>query len=349
MSTHSPSLSGYFVSGALASLGMAVFKNSDVPPILSTPLAARHRNLPVVDIGTNLGQDLTIPAAQLGHTVYSFEPTPATYGKLLRNLGHHNISFSRDLRDQNLHNSTQKIAAAWEREPSPCDNLKSADWCTPRIGLCREEYVAERCRTTCNNCSAGKSQPRTNQREHRQQRTTVDQGNARRGHVFALNMAVSNRSGVAELVQDRVGGYSNSLNGAAALPRNWAASTVSVNVSTLDSILQHEEQGLFLLKIDSQGHEYHVLTGALEYIKTHPIYAILLEYYPKGMAAAGVDPLDLLYLLYRQLGLQCFDIGPNAAKTSLSLEDFAQKAYPVGNSSFFGRWTDLLCLNFRLV
>ena len=279
---------------------MAVFKNSDVPPILSTPLAARHRNLPVVDIGTNLGQDLTIPAAQLGHTVYSFEPTPATYGKLLRNLGHHNISFSRDLRDQNLHNSTQKIA-------------------------------------------------RTNQREHRQQRTTVDQGNARRGHVFALNMAVSNRSGVAELVQDRVGGYSNSLNGAAALPRNWAASTVSVNVSTLDSILQHEEQGLFLLKIDSQGHEYHVLTGALEYIKTHPIYAILLEYYPKGMAAAGVDPLDLLYLLYRQLGLQCFDIGPHAAKTSLSLEDFAQKAYPVGNSSFFGRWTDLLCLNFRLV
>ena len=265
---------------------MAVFKNSDVPPILSTPLAARHRNLPVVDIGTNLGQDLTIPAAQLGHTVYSFEPTPATYGKLLRNLGHHNISFSRDLRDQNLHNSTQKIAR---------------------------------------------------------------RGNARRGHVFALNMAVSNRSGVAELVQDRVGGYSNSLNGAAALPRNWAASTVSVNVSTLDSILQHEEQGLFLLKIDSQGHEYHVLTGALEYIKTHPIYAILLEYYPKGMAAAGVDPLDLLYLLYRQLGLQCFDIGPNAAKTSLSLEDFAQKAYPVGNSSFFGRWTDLLCLNFRLV
>ena len=286
MSTHSPSLSGYFVSGALASLGMAVFKNSDVPPILSTPLAARHRNLPVVDIGTNLGQDLTIPAAQLGHTVYSFEPTPATYGKLLRNLGHHNISFSRDLRDQNLHNSTQKIAR---------------------------------------------------------------RGNARRGHVFALNMAVSNRSGVAELVQDRVGGYSNSLNGAAALPRNWAASTVSVNVSTLDSILQHEEQGLFLLKIDSQGHEYHVLTGALEYIKTHPIYAILLEYYPKGMAAAGVDPLDLLYLLYRQLGLQCFDIGPHAAKTSLSLEDFAQKAYPVGNSSFFGSWTDLLCLNFRLV
>jgi FkbM family methyltransferase len=269
---------------------MAVFKNSDVPPILSCPLAARHRNLPVVDIGTNVGQDLTIPAAQLGHTVYSFEPTPATYDKLLRNLGHHNISFSRDLRDQNL------------------------------------------------------------QREHRQQRTTVDKGNARRGHVFALNMAVSNRSGVAVLVQDRVGGFSNSLNGAAALPRNWNHSTVSVNVATLDSILQHEEQGLFLLKIDSQGHEYHVLTGALEYIKTHPIYAILLEYYPKGMAAAGVDPLDLLYLLYGQLGLQCFDIGPLAAETSLSLEDFAQKAYPVViGTPYFGRWTDLLCLNFRLV
>jgi FkbM family methyltransferase len=290
MSTHSPSLSGYFVSGALASLGMAVFHNAEVPPILSTPLAARHRNLPVVDIGTNVGLDLTIPAAQLGHTVYSFEPTPATYGKLLRNLGHHKISFSQDLRDQNL------------------------------------------------------------QREHRQQRTTVDKGNATRGHVFALNMAVSNRSGVAVLVQDRRGGVSNSLNGAAALPKNWAASTVSVNVTTLDSILQHEEQGLFLLKMDSQGHEYHILTGALEYIKTHPVYAVLLEYYPKGMAAAGVDPLDLLYLLYGQLGLQCFDIGPSAAKTSLSLEDFAQKAYPVViGTRDFGGWTDLLCLNFRLV
>jgi hypothetical protein len=41
-----------------------------------------------------------------------------------------------------------------------CDNTESADWCTYRIGLCNEEYVTERCRATCNNCSAGASRHR---------------------------------------------------------------------------------------------------------------------------------------------------------------------------------------------
>ena len=35
-----------------------------------------------------------------------------------------------------------------------CGDIKSADWCTGRIGHCHEEYVAARCRATCNNCGA---------------------------------------------------------------------------------------------------------------------------------------------------------------------------------------------------
>ena len=97
-------------------------------------------------------------------TPFSLEGGNVTFESLgfMNNAGGSIVRSAASKVQLNTQNTTQKIAAAWEREPSPCDNFKSADWCTPRIGHCREEYVAERCRTTCNNCSAGTSQPRTN-------------------------------------------------------------------------------------------------------------------------------------------------------------------------------------------
>ena len=56
-------------------------------------------------------------------------------------------------------------------------------------------------------------------------------------------------------------------------------------------MLAEEDKGLFILKIDSQGHEYHVLQGCVQYIRTHPVYYILLEFYPKGLRAVNIEPL----------------------------------------------------------
>ena len=61
--------------------------NSDTLPLLTNPtLPQRFRRLPVVDVGANDGRDYTLPAARLGHRVYSFEPTPSLYDKILKKI-----------------------------------------------------------------------------------------------------------------------------------------------------------------------------------------------------------------------------------------------------------------------
>lgn len=57
--------------------------NADTLPLLTNPkLPKRFRQLPVVDVGANDGRDYTLPAALLGHRVYSFEPTPTLFDKM---------------------------------------------------------------------------------------------------------------------------------------------------------------------------------------------------------------------------------------------------------------------------
>ena len=167
-------------------------------------------------------------------------------------------------------------------------------------------------------------------------------------------LAVSNRTGHATFTATpKAHGVSNSLNGLKALPRTARknAVTTSVELTTLSAVLSAEESGVFLLKIDAQGHEYHILQGAREYIMARPVHYILLEYYPKGLRAGGVDPLDLLRLLQYDLGYQCFDMRCDGSKSwgrARSLQQFV-RAYPHMTSNEFGTWTDLLCTRFDLL
>ena len=110
-------------------------------------------------------------------------------------------------------------------------------------------------------------------------------------------------------------------------------------------------KGLFILKIDSQGHEYHVLQGCVQYIRTHPVYYILLEFYPKGLRAVNIEPLTLLQFLHYELGYQCFDLGRNARNHG-AMELSAFVTYygkPDTRIGSYGRFTDLICVNFAVM
>ena len=63
------------------------------------------------------------------------------------------------LADQERFKSTA-LRSGGARPRMVCVNTKSAEWCTERIGHCREEFIAARCRATCNNCSAAAGTPR---------------------------------------------------------------------------------------------------------------------------------------------------------------------------------------------
>ena len=81
------------------------------------------------------------------------------------------------------------------------------------------------------------------------------------------------------------------------------------------------------------------------------MHYILLEYYPKGLRAGGVDPLDLLRLLQHELGYQCFDLRCRPGSRGAGARTFEQfvRAYPAVTANEFGTWSDLLCTRFDLL
>ena len=268
-----------YISSALSLFG--TFQNNEIMSLLSSNAVPKTwRRLPIVDVGTNDGTDFTMPGSKVGHRVYSFEPSPVVYARMLRNLQQNGISVAND-----------------------------------SVGFRR----------------------------------------AKAGTVLPTHAAVSNVTGSAPfLVAERTtldrSGKASSLS-ADAIPRGSRIRTVTVPLVTLDRMLAEEDKGLFILKIDSQGHEYHVLQGCVQYIRTHPVYYILLEFYPKGLRAVNIEPLTLLQFLHYELGYQCFDLGRNARKHG-AMELSAFVTYygkPDTRIGSYGRFTDLICVNFAVM
>jgi len=182
------------------------------------------------------------------------------------------------------------------------------------------------------------------------------------GSVLAYQAAVSNATATASFTEasSEQHNFANSLTARRGGMPGFVKGVrhVEVAVVTLDDVLAHERAGVLMLKIDSQGYEYHILRGAMRYILRRPVLCILLEFTPKLLLAAGVQPIELLRLLRHTLGYQCFDLSPPehtyiskrgaaSAPLSVSFADFLQRYRPLGSN--FGQWTDLLCLNFALM
>lgn len=259
-------------------------------------LPERLRLLPIVDVGTHYGLDLTIPAAQHGHRVYAYEPTPSVYNELVTNMRRKNLTSTR-----------------------------SIEFFHGRVG---KEGL--------------------------------------RRQVLLRPVAVSNTTGVANLTTSwAYSGVANTLSGPAGLPPSYVSmpgtfvKTLRVNTVRLSDELAPEKDGVFLLKIDAQGHELHVLRGAEEYIRSHDVYVILLEFSPFLLKAAHVDPMELLTLLTVDLGYQCFDgrrlqsrgfVHRERDTLSMTLEQFvAAYSAETTKKKRFGEWTDLLCVRLDLL
>lgn len=114
-------------------------------------------------------------------------------------------------------------------------------------------------------------------------------------------------------------------------------------------MIHHPRVGRALLPW--QGHEWHILQGARQYIKTHAVYYILIEFYPKGLKAGNVQPIELLRLLQHELGYQCFDMRCTGRKSSARARTFSEfvNFYPAITMNPFGAYTDLLCTRFDLL
>ena len=176
---------------------------------------------------------------------------------------------------------------------------------------------------------------------------------------FRVASAVSEAAGWAMFSYTPPGqalGVANSLNrGAMPTRQRRISRQANVTLVSLNDELAAEVDGVYLLKIDAQGQELSILRGAKGYLASHTVPIVLLEYNPKGLAAAGASPLELLTLLTVELGYTCFDMR-EGTKTNgahvppLALNAFAQKYSGHGNeNNGYGRFTDLQCIRLDLL
>jgi FkbM family methyltransferase len=144
------------------------------------------------------------------------------------------------------------------------------------------------------------------------------------------------------------------------------AEVIQVPSIRLDDIVKNQTDGIFLLKVDTQGFEPAVFSGLTESLKTHKIKYILTEYWPRGMdllagkkdVCVGAQLLqeftEMGYTLY-SLGVQAHPRAPKgwqSARASRPLDNLVrncrwyfevEERFP-SDEYKMGYWSDILAV-----
>ncbi|MBV8741605.1 MAG: FkbM family methyltransferase, partial [Sinobacteraceae bacterium] len=141
----------------------------------------------------------------------------------------------------------------------------------------------------------------------------------RASHVTAINMALGDKPGTAELRR-----YNSKNNGCHTLfaGGNCEGGIAQVSVETLGHVWQQQQLGsrpLKFMKIDVEGYEYFALRGAGGLLRR--CSCLVMEYTPDALQLAGQGPSAMVDC-FAEAGLQakCF---VNGELQPISLEELA--------------------------
>jgi FkbM family methyltransferase len=120
-------------------------------------------------------------------------------------------------------------------------------------------------------------------------------------NITTYNMAVSDEVGKAEFnipwASDSAGFYEH--------PNAETLRKISIDVTAIDKQLKAKNIGL--VKIDTEGHEIHVLEGMRETLENNENIKLLIEFNPECLNNAGFEPMDLVKKI-QELGFDCFGL-----------------------------------------
>ena len=156
-------------------------------------------------------------------------------------------------------------------------------------------------------------------------------------HLFAA--AVSDRAGIVRM--------HSAAELASVIPQDFysgGGASDEVRALTLDDVVRGQD--VHLLKIDTQGNELKVLRGAQALFRARRVNIVQLEYWPKGIAQGGQDPVAVLDFLHGH-GFLCFDYSRNRhipADRPSDFEGFAA-SFDGERDGGFGGWDELVCFN----
>jgi FkbM family methyltransferase len=130
--------------------------------------------------------------------------------------------------------------------------------------------------------------------------------NVRSHHnITMIEAAVGEQNGVAELYLSEKANVDHRM-----YDSGDGRKKVDVALVSLDVYFPTGTQ-IDFMKIDVQGHEYSVLRGATRLFKENPQMVCLLEFWPFGLAKAGIRPADFLRFII-DLGFTYEVIGGSA-------------------------------------
>jgi FkbM family methyltransferase len=152
---------------------------------------------------------------------------------------------------------------------------------------------------------AGKAWQQKHMQQQQQQQQQQRRLGAAPGFAFLYNVGLSNASGQMRMALD---GSSSSFS-----PSGTGREGVrSVPIRRLDDLI---DEDLWLLKLDVQGHEAHVISGAARLFERNVVAHVMTEFDPRLLRENGVRPRQVPDLL-QQAGFACFDMrngdGPRA-------------------------------------
>ena len=136
---------------------------------------------------------------------------------------------------------------------------------------------------------------------------------------------------------------------ASVIPQNFygnsgVTSGKSVPVLRLDSVIRNQD--IHILKIDTQGNELAVLRGAEALFRGGHINMVELEFWSKGIAQGGHDPVEVLNFLHKH-GFMCFDYSRNRHIPPNRPSDFEAfvASFDGNRDGGFGAWDELICFH----
>jgi len=139
-------------------------------------------------------------------------------------------------------------------------------------------------------------------------------------NIVVFNCAVSNFKGRAHLFMNRA-----TSSGASRWNRIYQLGEndrgIPVPSTTLDDFLRSEgNPPVHLVKIDVDGGEMRVLDGMIDLLGRERPPRLIMEFYPEGLRASGVDPSDLPARLF-QVGFRIFIIKNGKSEGQVELEE----------------------------
>lgn len=181
----------------------------------------------------------------------------------------------------------------------------------------------------------------------------------RQGYAYIINAAVGAEGATLYLGSSR--GGDNQASVTARASRAQGAGVARVPQVALDSFLPPWAESIHLLKIDTQGFELRVLTGAIKSLRARRFRYVLYEFSPWLMKQGELgDPAELLRLMPEMRAI-CFDmmgLHNMFPRTSRPLESYYDDLIRGNNSYMYGNqlpvsgvvpkdgigpWDDIMC------